>query len=144
MAASRPVVAEAASPSNEHPGAKPSKSKTYPEPFVIPPSSSNHTHTAILLHGQGSNGPRFGQELLRSQTSDGKTLAQHLPGMKFIFPTAKKRRAIVFKRMPINQWFDNHSLKNPRQRQDLQYDGLQETSIFIHSLVMEEARLVGG
>ncbi|KAI9824192.1 MAG: hypothetical protein M1819_000904 [Sarea resinae] len=117
------------------------KGETYPEPLVIAPAGP-HTHTIILLHGRGSNAERFGLELLKSRTSGGRTLPELFPGLKFIFPTAKKRRSTVLKRVPINQWFDNYSLLDPDERQDLQYEGLHETSIFIHKIIASEAEKV--
>jgi len=43
------------------------------------------------------------------------------------------------------QWFDNYSLDDPTERQELQYEGLKETTEFIHKLVREEgASLVEG
>ncbi|KAJ7800001.1 Alpha/Beta hydrolase protein [Mycena olivaceomarginata] len=119
------------------------KQLIWPEPLVVQPTGT-HTHTIILLHGRGSNAERFGLELLKAQTSaNNKTLPEHFPGLKFIFPTAKKRRAVMFNRTPINQWFDNGSLDEPLEKQDLQYDGLRETSAFLHGLVTQEAQLVG-
>ncbi|KAJ7350774.1 Alpha/Beta hydrolase protein [Mycena albidolilacea] len=119
------------------------KQLIWPEPLVVQPTGT-HTHTIILLHGRGSNAERFGLELLKAQTSaNNKTLPEHFPGLKFIFPTAKKRRAAMFNRTPINQWFDNGSLDEPLQKQDLQYDGLRETSAFFHGLITQEAQLVG-
>jgi predicted esterase len=118
--------------------------KGYPEPLVIPPSIA-HTHSVILLHGRGSNATRFGLEFLGSKTSSGKSLQELFPFVKFIFPTAKKRRSTVLKRVMIHQWFDNYSLDDPTERQELQYEGLKETTEFIHKLVREEgASLVGG
>ncbi|KAF2143193.1 uncharacterized protein K452DRAFT_325823 [Aplosporella prunicola CBS 121167] len=130
------------------------KQTVWPDPLVINPTSGTHTHSIILLHGRGSNASRFGLELLKARTSatgtptpgsnsDSKTLAQHFPSAKFIFPTAKKRRSTTMKRIPINQWFDNTSLTDPSQRPELQYDGLRETSAFVHVLIEKEAALVG-
>ncbi|KAJ7143315.1 Alpha/Beta hydrolase protein [Mycena crocata] len=119
------------------------KQLVWPDPLVVPPIST-HTHSIILLHGRGSNAERFGLELLNAQSSDrNKTLRDHFPGMKFLFPTAKKRRAVVFNRTPINQWFDLYSLENPSERQHLQYDGLRETSGFLRGLINREAQVVG-
>ncbi|KAJ6491630.1 putative acyl-protein thioesterase 1,2 [Mycena vitilis] len=118
------------------------KQLIWPDPLVVPPAGI-HTHSIILLHGRGSNAERFGLELLKAQSSNGnKTLAEHFPGLKFIFPTAKKRRAAMFNRTPINQWFDNASLEAP-ERQHLQYEGLAETSTFVHGIINEEAQLIG-
>ena len=121
--------------------AKKFKEEAYPEPLVIDPTGP-HTHTIILLHGRGSNAERFGLEFLKSRTSAGQTLPELFPGLKFIFPTAKKRRSTVLKRIPINQWFDNYSLANPNERQDLQYEGLHETSVFLHRIIAAEAEKV--
>lgn len=118
------------------------KQTIWPQPLVVQPASA-HTHSIILLHGRGSNAQRFGVELLAARSSADKTLAQHFPSCRFIFPTAKKRRSTVLKRVPINQWFDNFSLKDPSERQHLQYDGLKETSEFITKLVIQEADAVG-
>ncbi|KAF3925355.1 hypothetical protein ABW20_dc0109821 [Dactylellina cionopaga] len=113
---------------------------SYRPPFVVQPSSV-HSHTVILLHGRGSNGSKFGQEFITSASSTGKTLAETFPGAKFIFPTAKKRRAIVFKRMPINQWFDIHDFDRRNYREHIMVDGLQETTEYIHDLIEQELKL---
>lgn len=114
-------------------------SKLYPSPLVISPlRNDQHTHTIILLQGRGSNSERFGHIFIESTA-----IAKHLPTTKFIFPTAKKRRSTVLKRIPINQWFDIHSLEDPNARTELQLDGLQESSEFLRKLIDEEAELLG-
>ncbi|CRG91735.1 hypothetical protein PISL3812_08787 [Talaromyces islandicus] len=110
--------------------------KPYPTPLTIPPLHTQHTHTFIILHGRGSNAERFGRELL-----DSANLAQRLPTVKFVFPTARKRRSTVLKKIPINQWFDNYSLEDPNERTDLQVDGLMETAEFLRELISQEARV---
>ncbi|KAJ7496652.1 putative phospholipase/carboxylesterase [Mycena latifolia] len=126
------------------PSAQPSKSKMkqliWPDPLVVPPTGP-HTHSIILLHGRGSTAARFG--LLNAATADSTPLRAHFPGVKFIFPTAKKRRAAAFNRTPINQWFDLYALANPAERTHLPYDGLRETSAFVHGLIEHEVQLVG-
>ncbi|KAF4183479.1 hypothetical protein CNMCM8927_004938 [Aspergillus lentulus] len=113
-------------------------SKPYLCPLVIPPlRNDRHTHTIILLHGRGSKGEDFGHIFMESTD-----IAKRLPTTKFIFPTASKRRSTVMKRIPINQWFDNYSLKNPNTRTELQIDGLQESSEFLRKLIDEEAKLL--
>ncbi|KAL1865011.1 hypothetical protein Daus18300_007358 [Diaporthe australafricana] len=118
------------------------KQINWPEPLVVHPTTA-HTHSIILLHGRGSSAERFGLEILAAKSSANKSLAEHLPSAKIIFPTAKKRRSTVLKRIPINQWFDNFSLEDPSQRQHLQYDGISETSEFVMTLVNQEAEVVG-
>ncbi|RDW93418.1 putative Phospholipase [Aspergillus mulundensis] len=110
--------------------------REYPTPLTIPPLTS-HTHTLILLHGRGSNATLFGHEFLASTA-----LASRLPTTKFIFPTAAKRRAILFNRTPIDQWFDNWSLDEPNYRSEIQIEGLQETAGFLRTLIEEEARVL--
>ncbi|KGO40590.1 Phospholipase/carboxylesterase/thioesterase [Penicillium expansum] len=112
--------------------------KPYPNPLVIRPLSEEHTHTIISLHGRGSNAERFGHELLVSTN-----LQKRLPTVKFVFPTARKRRSTVLKKIPIHQWYDNYSLEDPGQRTDLQVEGLYETAEFIRGLVTAEARILG-
>lgn len=113
----------------------PNRETIYPTPLIIPPlSSPTHTHTFILLHGLGSNANRFGIELLQSSN-----LASRLPTVKFIFPTASKRRSTAFHRVPINQWFDSYSLEDPGQRAELQIEGLCQTGGFLRRLIDREA-----
>jgi hypothetical protein len=89
-------------PNPAQPTPKPEKkSHIYPAPFTVSPIS-RHTQTLLLLHGRGSNGEKFGREFLASQTAAGKSIQEHLPGMKFIFPTAKKRRAKWYNRAFIS------------------------------------------
>lgn len=78
----------------------------YPDPFIVQPTGP-HTHTMIVLHGRGSNGPEFGGRLLRAVLSSQKTLAQEFPGMRFVFPSASPRRAAIWNRSIINQWMDH-------------------------------------
>lgn len=113
------------------------KKKPYFIPLTVEPSSAQHTHTFIILHGRGSNGERFGRELL-----DSANLPARLPTVKFVFPTASKRRSTALKKIPINQWFDNYSLEDPNQRTDLQVDGLMETATFLRELIDTEAQIL--
>lgn len=81
--------------------------KPYPTPSIIQPAGE-HTNSIIALHGTGSNAERFGYELLVSVN-----LQARLPTVRFVFPTASKRRPTILKRTLINQWFDNYSLEDP-------------------------------
>ena len=109
---------------------------TYPDPLVVPPLG-DHRQTMIILHGRGSNANVFGPPLLGTPTSTSQTFQSTFPHTKFIFPTASKRRAQIYNRSVIHQWFDNWSLETPNQRTNLQVDGLRETSTYIHSLLRE-------
>ncbi|KAJ5504216.1 hypothetical protein N7463_007090 [Penicillium fimorum] len=98
----------------------------YPAPLVIPPLGEEHTHTIISLHGKGSNAKRFGHVLLAAANC------------KLDFPQATR-----FKKMAINQWFDNYSIEDPGERTDLQVEGLCETTEYIRGLISEEVRILG-
>lgn len=113
------------------------RKRGYPTPFTVNPISPGHTHTFIVLHGRGSNGEKFGRELL-----DSANLSARLPTVKFVFPTTSKRRSTIFKKMPINQWLDNYSLDDPNQKTDLQVDGLMETAQFLRELIDTEAQIL--
>jgi lysophospholipase-2 len=114
----------------------------FPAPCVITPTSI-HTHTIILLHGRGSNGPEFAEDLFESRTSKGLSLQEHLPGWKWVFPTSQKRFSTIFQ-AEMNEWFDIYSLTNPTLREELQIDGLQQSVAFIHQLIEDEVNGVGG
>ncbi|SPJ87828.1 related to lysophospholipase [Fusarium torulosum] len=107
-------------------------------PFIIEPSKP-HTHSVILLHGLGSNGEKFGRELIETGLcSDGKSLLDLVPGARFIFPTSKRRRSSAFKRAMLTQWFDIASLEDPSYRSHTQYEGLEQSSREIFQLISEE------
>ncbi|KAL9630071.1 MAG: hypothetical protein Q9164_006599 [Protoblastenia rupestris] len=127
-----------------------SKSKlarqTYPDPIIISPIASKHKQTIIILHGRGSNATDFSPPLLATNLPNGQTLQTSFPHAKLIFPTASRRRAKSFNRSIINQWFDNHSpltLLTQCFREEHQYEGLRETSSFIHNILGSEIALVG-
>jgi predicted esterase len=115
----------------------------YPEVLVREPLSGSHRQSLILLHGRGSSAAKFGPVLLETKIPGFGSLPEALPHAKFIFPTASRRRARIFKRMPIRQWFDYWSLQKPEDREELQADGLRETSEYIHGLLRKEVELVG-
>ena len=79
---------------------------SYPEPLIVSPLQK-HKQTWIILHGRGSNALKFGPELLGTTIPEYVNLNQAFPNSKFIFPTAAPRRATIYKRSIIHQWFDN-------------------------------------
>jgi predicted esterase len=138
-----------------------SKSQRTISPLVYPPAQEHKT-TIIILHGRGSTALKFAQPLLSHEVSPADTapatctgspgeaslpsknsFQDHFPNTKFIFPTAPLRRAVVFKRSVIHQWFDNWSLTEPELKQHLQAQGLRETSAYIHDLLKDEIEIVG-
>ncbi|KAH8169003.1 phospholipase/Carboxylesterase domain-containing protein [Sarocladium implicatum] len=126
-------------PPNEHPAGHPSPG----EPIHLVEPLSVHTHTFILLHGLGSNGEKFGKELLETgTTSAGLTLPQLFPGARFVFPTARKRRSSAFGRSVITQWFDIANLQDPSICKEKQLQGLAESAQEIMSLIQDEVKRV--
>lgn len=78
------------------------------------------------------------------------TLAGALPHARFVFPSAPRQRATIYRRSVIRQWFDDWHLGFAVDQVDGRYDmGLQTTGLgravaYLHGLVAEEAALVGG
>lgn len=109
-----------------------------PAPFVVEPTT-RHTHTFILLHGLGSNGEKFGRAILETGVgSDGLGLPARFPGAKFVFPTARRRRATAFGRAMLTQWFDVASLDDRSDRNEKQLPGLRESFAEILALIEHE------
>lgn len=110
--------------------------------FIVEPSIA-HTHTIILLHGLGSNGNKFGSELLDTGiVSSGHRLTELLPHVRFVFPTSKRRRSSAFGRSMLTQWFDIARLEEPSYRQERQLQGLAESATEIMAIIEDELRRV--
>ncbi|CAM1501187.1 Fc.00g103490.m01.CDS01 [Cosmosporella sp. VM-42] len=134
----------------------------YPEPFIVPPSCLPHKQTFILLHGRGSSGGKFGSVLLDTPISSrtpsrydqssppapeisALTLASVFPHARFVFPSAPRRRAALYRRAYTHQWFDNWKIDPPAtDREYLQVPGLYETTIYLHNLLRAEIAAVPG
>ncbi|PVH99421.1 phospholipase/carboxylesterase [Periconia macrospinosa] len=118
---------------------KSSQQAVWRTPFTIEPTSPPHTQTFILLHGLGSNGEKFGRELLDTGiSSNDQSLQTAFPSAKFIFPTAKTLRVTALKRSRVPAWFDMYSLGDRMLREDVQIDGLIESSEYIRSIIKHE------
>lgn len=147
----------------------------YPGPLIFEPLQQPHQQTFIFLHGRGSWAEKFGPELLQTpiqnpsrdlprphyneekpSAHESKSALQtqnpavtHLqaefPHARFVFPTAARRRATIYKRAHTHQWFDNWKLDPPAtEREELQIGGLCETTRFLHELLREEIAIVPG
>ena len=112
------------------------------DPLVMPPLAE-HRQTWIVLHGRGSNAQKFGPELLATPIPGFESLQSALPNAKFVFPTASASRATIYKRSVIHQWFDNWSLFDPEEREELQNEGLRRTILYLHSLLRREIAIIG-
>jgi predicted esterase len=110
--------------------------------YVVEPTAA-HTYSVVFLHGLGSNGEKLGSEfLLTGLDSSRRSLAQLLPGAKFIFPTSATRRSSAFRRTSLTQWFDIASPGQPYVRPDTQYKGLSESIRSVTEIIRLEMNLV--
>ncbi|KAH8171837.1 phospholipase/Carboxylesterase domain-containing protein [Sarocladium implicatum] len=109
---------------------------------VLEPTTA-HTHTAILLHGRGSTGQEFADDLAESPMSDGKPLMQAFPGWRWVFSSSPEIWSTVFEEsMPA--WFEAHSLTDITARQDLQIQGIRDSVKYIKDIVASEIARLGG
>ncbi|CAK7214689.1 hypothetical protein SEUCBS140593_002267 [Sporothrix eucalyptigena] len=120
---------------------------------VEPKAGHTHTHTAILLHGRGSTGEEFAEELFETFLSPDKgtslpndqrpTLADKLPTWRWVFPSSPSTWNATFKEwMPA--WFEAHSLADPTLRQDLQMPGLRASVQHVEQIIDEEIKILRG
>lgn len=132
--------------SSTQPQTDPFATMDFPTPLVVEPAQLPHKQTFVLLHGRGSTGDKFGPVLLETPlASHAQTLRTAFPHARFVFPTAARRRATVYRRAYTHQWFNNWKLDPPAtDREDLQTDGLRETTAFLHRLLRAEISLVPG
>lgn len=116
--------------------------ETFGESYTLEPKSQ-HTHTAIVLHGRGSSGEDFAEEFLSSTLRDGSTLVDKLPSWRWVFPSSKERWNDIFQEV-IPSWFEAHSLTDPTARQELQVEGLRESVEYVSRIMDEETERLGG
>lgn len=115
---------------------------SFPEPYIVEPMTS-HTHTVILLHGRSSEGPEFADELFSSKSSKKENLPAHFPSWRWVFPTSRERWSTVYQE-EFPAWFDIHSLTNPNTQQDIQVEGLKESTLHALEVLRREIELLGG
>lgn len=116
----------------------------YEEPLVVDPLGE-HKQSWIVLHGRGDNAQHFANGMLgflEIPLPDGQSMQERLPNVRFIFPTAKPRRAGSFNRAMVTQWFDIYTW-NSLEHTDRQIEGLRESSEWIHELMKREIEAVG-
>jgi len=121
---------------------------------TVAPSGKNHTHTFIFLHGREDFGSDLAHYFFDSKASDGRSLAEIYPSVRWVFPTAKLRysahRDFEFSKLScaealkgeeiISQWFDVWDLIAPEEKEDLMIPGLKESIGQILDIIKEEAQ----
>ncbi|KAF8850772.1 alpha/beta-hydrolase [Acephala macrosclerotiorum] len=117
---------------------------------------NKHTHTIIFLHGREDFGSDLAQYFFDSKASDGRSLAEIFPSVRWVFPTAKMRysaqRDFEFSNSSfaealkgeeiISQWFDVWDIKTPAEKEELMIPGLQESIEDILDIVRAESQTV--
>jgi predicted esterase len=109
---------------------------------IIEPSSE-HTHTVIMLHGRGSNGPEFAEELAETMAPGQKPLTDRFPSWRWVFPSSQEMWSTAFEEM-LPAWFEAHSLTDTSARADLQMKGIRQSVAYIQSILDQEAAKLGG
>ena len=107
-------------------------------PLITPPLREPHELTIIFLHGRGSSSDKFAQPLLEAPVAGLASFQEAFPHARFVFPTAPRRRATLYQRSVINQWFDGGSTV-----EDATVGYMLDTINFLHQLLKEEISLVG-
>lgn len=120
------------------------KTNAFGTTHIVEPTSI-HTHTIILLHGRGSTGAEFAEELFEassdeevsSPTCSRLTMAQQLPSWRWVFPSSPSAWSDVFEEwMP--SWFDVRSLTDPTSEQETQEQGLYESTRHVLGILEQE------
>ncbi|RYP04411.1 hypothetical protein DL764_004467 [Monosporascus ibericus] len=109
---------------------------------VIQPRTE-HSQTAVMLHGLGSTGEEFAEELFASNLSNGSSLRDEFPGCRWVFPSSTELWSSTFQEdMPA--WFEAPSLTDTTAGQDLQAPGIRDSVAYLCGILNDEISLVGG
>ncbi len=125
-----------------NPNNRPSTDGPFGAVHIIEPSSV-HTHTAIMLHGRGSNGPEFADELAETAAPGQAPLTQRFPGWRWVFPSSQELWSTVFEET-LPAWFEAHSLTDTTEREDLQMGGIKQSVGYLQSILGREVDRLGG
>jgi len=99
-----------------------------------------HTCTVVFLHGRGSDGGVFCEELFESQEGSGQFFVDIFPGIKWVFPSAA---GFYDKSEDEFQWFDMSSVQRPQDNGEIQKPGLWRSVAQVLQIITEEAVIVG-
>eukprot|EP00123_Amoebidium_parasiticum_P022367 comp86186_c0_seq1/m.48461 comp86186_c0_seq1/g.48461 ORF comp86186_c0_seq1/g.48461 comp86186_c0_seq1/m.48461 type:complete len:266 (-) comp86186_c0_seq1:64-861(-) len=91
------------------------------------PSRGPHTATVIWLHGLGDFGIGWYEPM--------EEMGISLPGIKFVLPTAPRRPVSINNGLMMTAWYDIQGLAD---RIDEPFEGVEESSQFIRSLIKNE------
>ncbi|KAF8201557.1 beta-1,4-glucosidase [Pholiota molesta] len=114
--------------------------------IIHPAAGRRHTHTAILLHGRGSTGPEFSEELFERDDSCPdyyKALNERFPGFRWVFPSSKTSWNDLFQE-DMAAWFEVYSLSDPTEKQELQTSGIAESVAYLKTVIQDEIDKLDG
>lgn len=111
-------------------------------PLHVLQPQAQHSHTVIMLHGRGSTGEEFANELFESRLSDGTSLRDHFPGCRWVFPSSKKLWSSTFQE-EMTTWFHTPSTDTIAD-QDLQGPGVRDSVLYLRRILDDEISLVSG
>ncbi|KAL2127225.1 hypothetical protein VTI74DRAFT_11073 [Chaetomium olivicolor] len=118
--------------------------------ITIPPTSPQHTHTVIFLHGRGDTARGFTAALHAWHDSLGRTLFSTFPSFRWVIPQAPLRpmASTATSWRPQgevrHQWFDVWNVRDFADREEMQLEGLREVIPAVRALIRREAEMLGG
>lgn len=112
-------------------------------PLHVVEPRDEHSQTAILVHGLGSTGEEFAEELFESNVARGTSLRDEFPGCRWVFPSSKELWSSTFEEYSP-AWFEARSLTDPTARQDLQVPGIKESVAYLRGVLDAEVGRLGG
>ena len=102
--------------------------EAYPKPIIIAPTEK-HTATVIWIHGLGDTGNGWHQTIA--------LLSKSMGYIKWILPTASKRKITCNNGHIMNGWYD---IEDTQNRDKNKYDGKDISMKYIHSLIENEIK----
>ncbi|KAI2467848.1 alpha/beta-hydrolase [Annulohypoxylon bovei var. microspora] len=105
-----------------------------------------HTHTVVLLHGDGHvGGPEFARDFFVRKTNvlgdRPKSLRDVFPTIRWVFPSAPRIRSERTGET-ISQWFDTWSTSDPDEKPEIQVPGLSRSIETIQSVLEHEEKYI--
>lgn len=120
---------------------------------VFPPRhvyfpENEHETTVIFLHDRNGTGPELADYFAKSTGSSGKTLYEHFPRTRWVFPSARakhfywteadRRQLVQNNKDSTTEWFELSSLENVQLELPEQLTTLQESATYILRIIDEE------
>ncbi|KAI9691397.1 MAG: hypothetical protein M1820_009685 [Bogoriella megaspora] len=131
----------------------------HPDIFISPPTKQPHKQTFVILHGRGDSASNFATGFMgildftvAATDSDGKlieipgveydsiTLRKAFPHTRFVFPEARERPVLGSK---SPEWFETNSFEQSVAGDEIQNEGIRETTMLVHALLRQEIDAVG-